>query len=44
MAATNPATNCTVEADATVVAAAIKAIEDVISAADGKMLAFSLED
>lgn len=34
MAATNPATNCTTEADATVVAAAIKAIEDVIAAAD----------
>ena len=34
MAATNPATNCTAEADATVVAAAIKAIEDVINAAD----------
>ena len=38
MAATNPATNCTVEADATVVAAAIKAIEDVISAADSATL------
>ena len=34
MAATNPATDCTVEADASVVAAAVKAIEDAIDAAD----------
>ena len=34
MAATNPATNCTVEADASVIAAAAKAIDDVINAAD----------
>ena len=33
MAATNPATDCVVEADAAVVNAAIKAIEDVINAA-----------
>lgn len=33
MAATNPATNCVVEADAAVVAAAVKAIEDTVNAA-----------
>jgi hypothetical protein len=34
MAATNPATDCIVEADAAVVAAAVKAIEDIVNAAD----------
>ncbi len=34
MAATNPATDCTADADAAVVAAAVKAIEDIVNAAD----------
>ena len=34
MAATNPATDCITEADAAVIAAAVKAIEDIVNAAD----------